>query len=157
MVVVSDRLFSQALRGVVAEDESGRFLASELRALGPAYLPNDAEAIRGVVRWLLRGFANAVVVVGGTGLGPRDVSVEAIEAVAVKRIPGFGEEFRRRSMADAGAMALLSRADAFVVEQGVVYVIPGSPSAARIAADLISELTPHLIEVVKGSTHWGIR
>ena len=155
VVVASDRLFAQALRGAVAEDESGRLLVSELGALGPIYLPNEVEAIRGVVRWLLRNAANAVVVAGGTGLGPRDVSIEAVEAIATKRVPGFGEELRRRSMADAGIRALLSRADAFVVDQGIVYVIPGSPSAAKIAAELIRGLTPHVLEVVRGGTHWA--
>ena len=152
-VIVSDRVFREYLSGSVRSDETGHVLKSELGAAGPVYVPNDVDAIRGVVRWLANEY-DAVIVAGGTGLGPRDVSIEAVEGIAVKRVPGFGEEFRRMSMGDVGYRALLSRAEAYVVGNGVAYVIPGSPSAARVAARLIRELTPHVVEIVRGGSHW---
>jgi len=120
---------------------------------GSTVVGNDLNAVRAAV---LRaaGEADVVVVAGGTGPSPRDVTVEAVEALAVKRLPGLGEEFRRRSLASAGSRALLSRSEAYVLPGGVlVFAVPGSPGAVEEAVRLLLEVDVHAVEQMRGRRH----
>lgn len=122
-----------------------------------------------VIRELVRSAAvlheaDAIVLCGGTGLAPRDVTPEAIEPLFEKRIDGFGEEFRRRSWSApssprrgniehesaVGARAMLSRAEAGVVAGAIVVALPGSPAAVNLGAALLVEMLPHAVDVASG-------
>ncbi|HWJ56166.1 MAG TPA: molybdopterin-binding protein, partial [Vicinamibacterales bacterium] len=81
----------------------------------------------------LAGDADAVIVTGGTGIGPRDRTPDAVGALFDQRLPGFGELFRMLSFQDIGAAAMLSRADAGVVGRALVFLLPGSPAAVELA------------------------
>ncbi len=138
------------------DDESGALLASELAAAGfsvqrHAPVRDDAIVLRELVRSSATlNVADAIVLTGGTGLAPRDVTPEAVEELLDKRIDGFGEEFRRRSWEQVGPRAMLSRATAGVVAGTVVVVLPGSPSAVKLAIPLVVELLPHAVEQASG-------
>ncbi len=87
----------------------------------------------------------AVLVNGGTGIAARDTTVEAVESLLEKRIDGFGELFRARSFADIGPAAMLSRAVAGVMSRTIVFSMPGSPAAVRLAMEaLILPELPHV-------------
>lgn len=88
---------------------------------------------------------DVVVVSGGTGISRRDVSIEAVEPVANKVLPGFGEFFRATSYRDVGVRAYLSRASAYVVGNSLVFVVPGNPRAVKLALEIICEIAPHAI------------
>jgi molybdenum cofactor biosynthesis protein B len=77
----------------------------------------------------------AVIFTGGTGIAPRDQTIEAIEALLDKRLPGFGELFRLLSYQEIGAAAMLSRAQAGVRAGRAVFALPGSPAACRLALE----------------------
>ena len=95
---------------------------------------NDAARIRAAAQELLsRDDVDALVVSGGTGFSPRDVSVEALRSLVDREAPGFGEIFRRLSFDDIGAAACLSRAFAGAVGRRVLFVLPGSPAAVELA------------------------
>ena len=151
------------------DDASGDLLAKKLGEAGFAvkrHAPVRDEML--VIRELVRSAsvsneADAIVLCGGTGVAPRDVTPEAIEPLFQKRIDGFGEEFRRRSWSvpspwrtgpdqgDAlGARAMLSRTTAGVVDQTIVVAIPGSPEAAELGASLIVDMLPHAVDVANG-------
>lgn len=137
-----------------ANDSSGPALDEIMRAAGHVVLrretaPNDAGSVRALVE-RLAAEVDAVVLTGGTGLGPRDVTVEAVEAVFDKRLDGFGEEFRRASRDEIGPRAMLSRATAGVVGGCVVCVLPGSPRAAKLGAELLAPVLDHAVEVARG-------
>ncbi len=138
------------------EDESGALLAKELSKAGfvvqrHAPVRDDAIVLRELVRSSATlNVADAIVLTGGTGLAPRDVTPEAVEELLDKRIDGFGEEFRRRSWEQVGAKAMLSRAVAGVVAGTVVIVVPGSPRAVQLAAPLLVEMLPHAVEQASG-------
>jgi len=122
-----------------ADDRSGA-LARELveaaghRVVGAEVVPDEAAALRRAVESALeRTEVDAVLATGGTGLAPRDVTVEAVSPLFDKSIDGFGEIFRRLSYDEIGAAAMLSRATAGVVAGKAVFLLPGSPAAVRLA------------------------
>jgi molybdenum cofactor biosynthesis protein B len=76
---------------------------------------------------------------------PDDVTPDAVEPLFSKRLQGFGEEFRRRSVDEVGPMGMASRATAGVVGVAVVAVLPGSESAARTGTELLASVLGHLV------------
>jgi molybdenum cofactor biosynthesis protein B len=77
----------------------------------------------------------AVVLTGGTGVSPRDVTPETLEPLLERLIPGFGELFRALSYQEIGSAALLSRALAGLAAGRVVFALPGSRGAVRLALE----------------------
>ncbi len=129
-------------------DTGGDLLAEGLsgaghRVVARRWVPDDREAIRGAVEGLL-GDAEVQVVLltGGSGLAPRDVTPEALADTFEREIPGFGELFRMLSYEEIGAAAMLSRATAGVARGRIVALLPGSRGALRLALEklLIPEL-----------------
>ncbi len=108
--------------------EAGFVVADE------ALLREEPEALRAHVAALAAsGRVDAVLVTGGTGLAPRDRTPEALGPLFERRLDGFGELFRALSFQEIGAAAMLSRADAGVVGGVLVFLMPGSPAAVRLA------------------------
>jgi molybdenum cofactor biosynthesis protein B len=75
---------------------------------------------------------------------PDDVTVEAAERLFVKRLPGFGELFRRESYDEVGVMVVATRAAAGIVEDVPVFCLPGSENAARLGGEIAVEAAGHL-------------
>jgi molybdenum cofactor biosynthesis protein B len=97
---------------------------------------DERTAIRQAVTAALeRPGSDALIVSGGTGVAPRDVTLESLEDLWTKRLPGFGELFRVLSHGEIGPAAFLSRAAAGVVAGRFVAVLPGSPAACRLAME----------------------
>ncbi len=102
-----------------------------------------ADALR---RILAAEQARVVVFTGGTGLSPRDVTPEALEPLLDRVVPGFGEMFRMLSYAEIGSAAMMSRAVAGLASGRVVFAVPGSRAAVRLAMEkLILPEMGHLI------------
>jgi len=108
---------------------------------------DDEEEIRDAVESLL-GDVDAVFTSGGTGLTEDDVTVETVRPILDKEIPGFGEEFRRRSVEEVGTAAILSRATAGVVEETVVFVLPGSTGGVETGVELALSEVRHILGLV---------
>lgn len=112
---------------------------------------DDREEIQRSLEELLADRSvHAVVTTGGTGLGLRDVTVESILPYFTKEITGFGELFRMLSYTeDVGSKALLSRAEAGVIKDQVVYVLPGSVKAVELAmAKLVLPELHHIVHEI---------
>lgn len=129
-----------------ADDLSGKVILDMIRAAGheAAYrlLPDGIEPIRQAVK---KSAADAIIICGGTGLTHLDLTIEAVEPLFGKTLPGFGEIFRLRSLQEVGTRALLTRASAGVIENKPVFCLPGSPNAARLGTDLILAEIGHII------------
>jgi molybdenum cofactor biosynthesis protein B len=140
-----------------ATDDSGA-LARDLLAragheAGPrAVVRDEARAIRDAVLALLP-VSDALVLNGGTGISPRDVTIETLEPMLDKRLPGFGELFRALSFAEVGSAAMLSRATAGILQGKPVFALPGSPEAVRLGVErlILPELGHLAAEAVKGT------
>jgi molybdenum cofactor biosynthesis protein B len=122
-----------------ADDTSGRRIKELLGAAGheiAAYgiVADDPPAIAARARELLRAdMVQAIIFNGGTGLAPRDSTVEALRPLLEKEITGFGELFRFLSYQDVGAAAMLSRATAGVACGRILVLLPGSTPAVELA------------------------
>ena len=121
------------------------------RVIDRRIVPDDIESIRDAVEKLAqRAEVDVVVLSGGTGLSPRDVTLEAIEPLFSRSIDGFGELFRMLSHRQVGAAAMLSRASAGVIGDRAVFALPGSPKAVELAMEeLILPEAGHLLGQVR--------
>lgn len=92
----------------------------------------------------------ALIINGGTGISQRDSTFEAVDGVLEKRLTGFGEIFRYLSYKDVGSSAMLSRATAGLYQGKVIFSIPGSSGAVRLAMEaLILPELPHVIGEIR--------
>lgn len=133
------------------EDASGCYLREAIAAAGHdlvAYrlVRDEPEELLAAIDAVAAAGAELVVCTGGTGIAPRDRTVETLQAVWDRRLPGFGELFRQLSYADIGPAAMLSRAEAGLRGKLPIFALPGSPSAVALAWDkLIAPEIGHLL------------
>lgn len=140
------------------EDKSGPAVAGRCRELGweivsEHRIPDDLAAIQSLLHVLSdKGNVDLILTTGGTGLGPRDVTPEATQAVADKMIPGFAEEMRRKGL-EKTSRAILSRGTAAIKGNTIILNFPGSPKGAVESLDAVAHLLQHAVEIVHGARH----
>src|SRR5258708_6135883 len=93
-----------------------------------------------------------ILTTGGTGIGPRDNTPEATQAVADRTIPGIAEEMRRKGM-QLTPTAVLSRGGAAARGKTLIVNLPGSPKGATESLDAVAHLLPHAVHVLHGAKH----
>lgn len=138
-------------------DSSGKILVDAFAGAGyevveRLIVPDEILDIRStVIRMIEAGVADAIVTTGGTGIAPRDRTPEALEPLIEVPLPGFGELFRMLSYHEIGAASMLSRAFAGRIGKTLVFCLPGSNNAIRLAVDklLLGELH-HLVHHSRG-------
>jgi molybdenum cofactor biosynthesis protein B len=132
----------------LSTDTSGGLLVEGLLAAGHSIgartlLPDDTQRLTEQLRvWIQDPTIGVVIATGGTGVTRRDVTPEALEPLITKRIDGFGELFRMLSFAEIGASTIQSRAVGAVCDRTLVFLLPGSTAAVRLALEKI--LLPQL-------------
>jgi molybdenum cofactor biosynthesis protein B len=120
-------------------DTGGGLVAELLEAAGHEIAGREivrdepVEIEAALERALDRDGTRAVIFTGGTGVAPRDVTPDTLEPRLERIVPGFGELFRQLSYQEIGSAALLSRALAGLTRGRVVFAIPGSRGAVRLA------------------------
>jgi molybdenum cofactor biosynthesis protein B len=135
-----------------ADDRSGVAIRTALEGAGHSVafgviVPDEVDAIRSaVVGAAERKDVEVVIVTGGTGIAPRDVTIESLRGLWSKELPGFGEIFRALSYDEIGPAAFLSRATAGIIAASFVVILPGSPGACELA--LTRLLLPELAHIV---------
>ncbi len=147
-VIVSSDRASQGLY----EDQSGNILVKGLESLGSdspliVIVPDEVESIRGAFAAFRASGVQLVLVSGGTGLGRRDVTPEAIEPLLDRRLPGVEEALRSYGQA-RNPMAMLSRSVAGVVGSTLVVCLPGSPRACEEAMAALFPCLLHAVELL---------
>ena len=141
-----------------AEDRAGPAVGEELGAAGVevveiAVTSDDRERIQAELLRLSDDVGVDVVFTsGGTGLGPRDVTPEATEAVLDRRAPGIAEAMRVRSL-DRTPAAMLSRGTAGLRARTLIVNLPGSPRGARECLAVVLPVLAHAVEMIAGSGH----
>lgn len=124
-------------------DTSGGLAQELLEQAGHAASPreivrDDLEQIRATLRRHIQDAAvDVVVATGGTGITARDVTPEALAPLVTKPIVGFGELFRMLSFEEIGPATIQSRAEAALCDTTLVFVLPGSTGAVRLAMEKI--------------------
>jgi len=87
--------------------------------------------------WLKKKKIDVIITTGGTGLTGRDITPEALDEVADKHIPGFGEIFRHVSLETVGTSSIQSRACAVLAKGKYIFALPGSSGGVTDAWDKI--------------------
>jgi molybdenum cofactor biosynthesis protein B len=120
-------------------DSSGTLIRRLLDRAGhpvveQAILPDEPGRIRRLLRtWSRDPRIRAVVLTGGTGISPRDRTIESLEGLLEKKLEGFGEIFRMLSYRQVGSAAILSRAVAGTYRGRIILSLPGSERAVALA------------------------
>ncbi|KAB8129870.1 MogA/MoaB family molybdenum cofactor biosynthesis protein [Gracilibacillus oryzae] len=111
-----------------------------------------ADIERAIKHGIDQSDVDAILLNGGTGIAKRDVTIEVVEVLLDKELPGFGEIFRMLSFQeDIGSAAILSRAKAGVMHDKAVFATPGSSGAVKLAMErlIIPELGHVMREINK--------
>jgi molybdopterin adenylyltransferase len=116
--------------------------------LAEAIVPDDMARIQETIRSFARQGCALVLTTGGTGIGRRDVTPEAIRAIMRVELPGFGEVMRAESM-KITPNAILSRNLAAVVDQALVIALPGKPSGAVECLGFVQGAIQHGVAVAQ--------
>lgn len=142
----------------VANDRGGWTIRQKLESAGHKIFEtwicqDDKTEIESIIEeWLSNPKVNGIITTGGTGLGFRDVTPETIEPYFTKKIDGFGELFRMISYTeDVGSKSMLSRAEGGIVDDKVIFILPGSVKAVELAMDklVIPEIHHVVHEITK--------
>jgi len=152
VITLSDR----ASRGEYA-DASGPLLAERLRELGANVSdvelhPDEPAPLAERLRELSEQGVQLILCTGGTGLGPRDHTPEALAIVADRQVDGIGELFRSESSQHT-PMAWLSRAHAVLIGNTLVIALPGSAKAAAQGMDILAPILAHALSMAAGGGH----
>ncbi|MCD6301418.1 MAG: MogA/MoaB family molybdenum cofactor biosynthesis protein [Staphylothermus sp.] len=134
------------------KDESGEIAKSFLVEHGypvseKIVIPNSTREIIKVIRTTK---TDALLFIGGTGPSPRDITVDALENLSWRKIPGFGELFRYLSYKEIGFRGIISRSELYILPDGrIAVVLPGSINAVKLGLKIIVEIIDHLYEEAK--------
>lgn len=122
-----------------ADDTSGNYLVDQLQrdghqCLERAVVSADIYEIRKIIsQWIADKNIHVIITNGGTGFGPEKNTIAAIQPLLDQTVNGFGELFRQLSFDDIGSSAIQSDAIAGLANNTVLFSIPGSTNACRLA------------------------
>lgn len=156
IITCSTSKFHELSIGTKPEDASGDIiqqlaLRAGHRVEGRELISDSKTMIQKTLKHALATkTVDAIIITGGTGLSPRDVTVESTTPMMDKEIPGFGELFRKISYDKIGPAAIMSRALAGSVKGRMLFCLPGSPDAVQTAMEqLILPELGHMIRIVR--------
>jgi molybdenum cofactor biosynthesis protein B len=137
-------------------DRSGQFIHKALVGAGHqvmdyCLLPDDPDCLRPHIQNLLADLdPHALIASGGTGIAPRDTTCDIVEPMLDRTLPGFGEIFRMLTYREIGSRAIASRAIAGVLQQTLIFCLPGSTKAVTLAMEeLILPELQHLTRLIR--------
>ncbi len=135
------------------EDKSGLWMKAQAQKEGHEIvhhqvIPDDAEKIAATLKTLISEKSPQVVLItGGTGITKKDVTIEAVSPFFTKELSAFGSLFAHLSTKQIGSAAILSRATAGVIDNSVVFCMPGSLNGCKLACtELIFPELGHLVK-----------
>ncbi|MFX0001404.1 MAG: molybdenum cofactor biosynthesis protein B [Candidatus Hermodarchaeota archaeon] len=160
LIIVSTSRFKELKSGKTTTDKTipkvERLLKNNLSIslTCTKIIPDSEEYINKILIELMKDDTiDSIIFSGGTGLSPKDITFETLEPRLEKKIDGFGELFRSLSYNEIGTSAMLSRATAGILrgkkKNKVVFLLPGSPNAVRLAMEniIIHELG-HILYII---------
>ncbi|MCF6247394.1 MAG: molybdenum cofactor biosynthesis protein MoaB [Desulfobacula sp.] len=140
----------------LAQDKSGAWIKKQAKKEGfevviHQVVTDDIDAIQELVEHVTTKICpNAVIMTGGTGISPKDVTIEAVKPFFKKELTAFGALFAQLSFEEIDSAAILSRATAGTIENSLIFCMPGSIKACKLACNnLIFPELGHLINHMK--------
>jgi molybdopterin adenylyltransferase len=149
IITVSDRASAGDYEDLGGPALREAALKAGWQVLAEAIVPDDATGIQQAIRSFSQQGCALILTTGGTGIGPRDVTPEAIRAIMRVELPGFGEVMRAESM-KITPNAILSRSLAAVVDASLVIALPGKPSGAVECLGFVRGAIPHAVALAQG-------
>ena len=155
VVTVSTSKYEKKTRGEHYTDETGDTAVAIAAEAGHnitrrSLVSDEKTMIRREVRRFLAGDDDMLLLAGGTGLSPRDVTVETVKPFLEKELEGFGELVRRLSYDEVGSASALTRATAGVAKGKLIVCMPGSPGAVKTAMRAFVGEFPHMVYIARG-------
>jgi molybdenum cofactor biosynthesis protein B len=154
---VSIAILTLSTTRTIKEDASGRWIKEMAAEIGHdvvyhRVIPDDAATIKMTVREITENLEPQILLMnGGTGITPQDVTIEAVSPMFTKTLSAFGPLFSQLSMQEIGSAAIMSRAAAGLIGSTVVFCMPGSLNACTLACTrLIFPELGHLVKHLKG-------
>jgi len=139
------------------EDRSGAGLDARMAELGwsvcsRVVTADEIQSIGAAISPLAHsGNVDVILTTGGTGIAPRDVTPEAVRAIADREIPGLGELMRTEGRKST-RFAPLSRSAGYTLGSTLILTLPGSPRGAIESLDAVVDLIPHVVDLLHGRT-----
>lgn len=137
----------------LAEDKSGHWISKRAKKEGHTVvlhqvITDDAETIAvTVLNVIAAHHPHALLLTGGTGLSNKDVTIEAVRSMFKKELSSFGPVFAQLSFEEIDSAAIMSRATAGIIDQTVIFCMPGSLNACKLACRAL--IFPELGHIVK--------
>ena len=126
-----------------ANDQSGDIIQQLLEDNGHSValrklISDSRNVLRATLRELIRQKnVDTIITTGGTGLAPSDITIETVRNMLEKELPGFTSLFMLLSYPQAKSAAMLSRATAGTIKGKLVFCLPGSPRACKMATECL--------------------
>jgi len=140
----------------IAEDKSGAWIKKQAKKEGHEVMihqtvKDDIEAIRELTLNVTEKVSpDAIIMTGGTGISPKDVTIEAVKPLFEKELTAFGTLFTQLSFEEIDSAAILSRATAGIFKNTIIFCMPGSIKACKLACNaLIFPELGHLLKHIR--------
>ncbi|MHA1304292.1 MAG: MogA/MoaB family molybdenum cofactor biosynthesis protein [Candidatus Heimdallarchaeaceae archaeon] len=152
ILMISDTLSNVSEYEREKKDKSSKVAIQILKeekitTLDIEYIQDDMEEIREKVKKSVGEQIDLILTIGGTGIAPRDVTIEAVKPLLDKELPGFGELFRHLTYKEVGTVSLMTRALAGVRDRSLIVSLPGSPNAVKLGVNLILKEIVHILNL----------
>lgn len=127
----------------IAEDKSGEWIKKQVRKEGHEIVvhhvvTDEIQAIRSMTTHVVEKIApHFILMTGGTGISPRDVTIEAVYPMFQKHLTAFGPLFAQLSYEEIDSAAIMSRATAGIINKTMVFCMPGSLKACKLACNAL--------------------
>ncbi len=142
IITISDRAAAGEYEDLGGPALKGAAEKAGWSVLCEAVISDEIEQIQETLRSFASQGCGLILTTGGTGIGPRDVTPEALRGIMRVELPGFGEVMRSESM-KITPNAILSRSLAAVIDQSLVIALPGKPSGALECLGFVRGAIPH--------------
>ncbi|WP_338441984.1 bifunctional molybdenum cofactor biosynthesis protein MoaC/MoaB [Synechococcus elongatus IITB4] len=156
VITVSDRVATGQ-----AEDRSGpviqRWLEEQAATvLATTCVADEPALIQTAIQQAIAQGSPLILLTGGTGLGPRDRTPEAIAALGAIPVPGIGEALRQAGRAET-AMTWITRSGGWMIDGSFVIALPGSPRAVSSGLATLLPVLPHSLAILRGADHGTVK
>lgn len=159
VITISTSRYEKMMKREPVVDESGDIIKESIisaghKLVGYILVPDDKiKILKAFIDAIENPEVDVIISTGGTGYSPTDMTVEVIRGILDREIEGFGDVFRYISYTqpEVRSAAYLSKATAGIIKDKVVYLLPGSPEAVKLAIrELILPEVGHLVYIVRG-------
>ncbi|MFX0183935.1 MAG: molybdenum cofactor biosynthesis protein B [Candidatus Hodarchaeota archaeon] len=152
IIVVSDSLSAIGGKTWRKMDKSAKKAEEILRINGIiikniSVIADEINQIKNKISKEIESEVSLLLTIGGTGISPRDVTIEAITPLLEKELSGFGELFRYKTYEEVGTVSIMTRALAGVTQKTCIVCLPGSINAVELGTNLILEELLHIINL----------